>query len=832
MSITTNPDILSPHEQRLHEKQDGKEDQFHEKHQRVFDILKSFDGLRPKIDVERAKYFTLSFCKTEGEPLVLRWAKAMYKIAANITIYVDDNQLLAGRIGQQGRYGILYPELDGDFLGSAIRDLPQRKESPFTISDQDARTVVEEIAPYWKGKTYHEALNAALPKDVHQLTYDDPDGFVSRFIVNETSSFRSSIQWVHDYEKILKRGFNGIKDEAKTKLDALDPDSPLDQCEKRPFYEAVIMVSDAVILWAKRHAELARQLSETETDWQRKQELLDIAANCERVPAEPARNFYEAVQSQWFVQMFSRLEQKTGTIISNGRMDQYFYPFYQADKDAGRLTDEKALELLECMWVGMAQFIDLYISPAGGAFNEGYAHWEAVTIGGQTPEGCDATNDLTYLFLKSKREFPLHYPDLAARIHTLSPARFLWEVAETIKDGSGFPKLINDEEIIPLYVSKGATFAEAYDYAVSGCTEARMPNRDTYTSGGAYINFAAALEMVLYNGRMKKYPGQELGIQTGEAAEFTAWEQFWEAYKIQHRLFLRTAFIQQYLIIKLRSEHFAQPMGSALHDLCMKHALDLHTPQIPEGINLGYFEYIGFGTVIDSLAAVKKLVFEEKKLTMQEVLDALDCNFEGKEDVRALLQSAPCYGNNDSYADGIAREIDLLSVEYGKKYSAELGIHNDVRYVPFTSHVPFGKSVSATPNGRRAWTPLSDGTSASHGADVTGPTAILLSNYKTKNYGYRERAARMLNIKFTPKSLEGDEGTRKLVSFIRTFCDLKLWHIQFNVVNKETLLAAQQNPELYRGLIVRIAGYSAYFTDLSPDLQNDLIARTAHGMLN
>ncbi|MDR2755330.1 MAG: glycyl radical protein [Planctomycetaceae bacterium] len=832
MSVTAISDILSPHEQRLLNKQQGKEDRFHEKHQRVSDILKSFDGLRPKIDVERAKYFTLSMSQTEGEPLVLRWAKAMYNIAANITVYIDEHQLLAGRVGHQGRYGILYPELDGDFLDSAIKELPKRKESPFTISDKDAFIVVEEIAPYWKGKTYHEALNAALPKNVHKLTYDDPNGLISRFIVNETSSFRSSIQWVHDYEKILKRGFNGIKAEAQAKLDALDIDSPLDSCEKRPFYEAVILVSESVILWAKRHAELARQLAETETNPQRKKELLKIADNCEHVPAEPARNFYEAVQSQWFVQMFSRLEQKTGTIISNGRMDQYFYRFYKEDKESGQLTDEKALELLECMWVGMAQFVDLYISPAGGAFNEGYAHWEAVTIGGQTPEGRDAVNELTYLFLKSKREFPLHYPDLAARIHTLSPERYLWEVAETIKDGSGFPKLINDEEVVPLYVSKGASFEEAYDYAVSGCTEARMPNRDTYTSGGAYINFAAALEMVLYNGRMKKYSGQDLGIQTGDVTKFTLWEHFWEAYKKQHRFLLRTAFIQQYLIIKLRQEHFAQPMGSSLHNLCMKYALDLHTPQIPEGINLGYFEYIGYGTVIDSLSAVKKLVFEEKKLTMQEILDALDCNFEGKEYIRALLQSAPCYGNNDLYADEIARDIDFLSVEYGKKYSVELGIHNDVRYVPFTSHVPFGKVVSATPNGRRAWTPLSDGTSASHGADVTGPTAILLSNYMTKNYGYRERAARMLNIKFTPKSLEGDEGTRKLVAFIHTFCDLKLWHVQFNVVNKETLLAAQKNPELYRGLIVRIAGYSAYFTDLSPDLQNDLIARTAHGTLN
>ncbi len=820
--------IHSPHEKRMLDKIEGKEDKFRKTHKRVFTILESFDNVRPIIDIERALYFTQSMKRTEGQALVLRWAKALKHIAENITVYIDDQQLIAGRAGKQGRYGILYPELDGDFLDIAVKELPNRTESPFGISAEDARIVMEDIAPYWKGKTYHEALNSALPEDIHKLTYDDPEGLISRFIVNETSSFRSSIQWVHDYEKVLKRGFGDIKREAEERLAALDPLSPADEVEKKPFLQAISIVCDAIILWAKRHAAAARERAAAETDPTRKQELLTMAEICERVPEKPARTFHEAVQSQWFTQMFSRIEQKTGTIISNGRMDQYFYPYYKQDMDKGLLSEEKAVELLECMWVGMAQFIDLYISPTGGAFNEGYAHWEAVTVGGQTPDGCDATNDLTYLFLKSKREFPLHYPDLAARIHSRSPERFLYEVAETIKDGAGFPKLINDEEVVPLYVSKGATFEEALDYAVSGCTEARMPNRDTYTSGGAYVNFAAAVEMVLFNGRMLKYGDRVLGLETGDPLQFRGWDDVWEAYKKQHLLFCKTAFTQQHIICNLRARHFAQPMGSALHDLCMKHCLDLHTPQIPEGINFGYFEYMGLGTVVDSLCAIKKLVFEDKRITMAELLDAVRCNFEGKEALQQLLKTAPCYGNNDPYADEIARKIDKLSVEYGGKYSKELGIHNDVRYVPFTSHVPFGRVVSATPNGRKAFTALSDGSSASHGADVNGPTAVLLSNYASKNCGLRDRAARMLNIKFTPKCLEGEDGTRKMVSFIRTFCDLKLWHVQFNVVNKETLLAAQKDPDKYRNLIVRIAGYSAYFVDLSPDLQNDLILRTAH----
>lgn len=822
-------ECMSPQEQRLYEKIEGKDDRFRETHSRVFKMLERFDGQKPRIDIERALYFTQSMQKTEGQPLVLRWAKAMKHIAENMTVYVQDDQLLLGRAGCDGRYGILYPELDGDFLDIAVKELPNRPTSPATITPEDAAVVVDQIAPFWKGKTFHEKLNAALPADVHKLTYDDPDGLMSRFIVNETASFRSSIQWVHDYEKILRRGFNDIRREAQEKLDALDPLSPKDNCEKKPFLEAVVIVCEAIVHWAGRHAVLAREVAARETDPVRKAELIRMAENAERVPGEPARDFWEACQSQWFTQMFSRIEQKTGTTISNGRMDQYFFPYYEKDLEVGVLTEDKAMELLECMWVGMAEFIDMYISPTGGAFNEGYAHWEAVTVGGQTPDGRDATNDLTHLILKSKREFPLHYPDLAARIHSRSPESYLWDVAETIKDGSGFPKLINDEEIVPLYVSKGATFAEAYDYAVSGCTEARMPNRDTYTSGGAYINFAAAVEMVLRNGRMKKYGDRVLGVETGDPTAFRTWEEFWDAYVQQHLLFLKTAFHQQYLINKIRATTFAQPMGSAMHDLCMKHCIDLHQEQIPEGINLGYFEYMGLGTVVDSLSAIKKLVFEDGKLTMQQVIDAVDANFEGHEDVAALLRSAPCYGNNDPYADAIGREIDRISVEFGGKYSKDLGMHNDVRYVPFTSHVPFGKVVSALPNGRKEFTPLSDGSSASHGADVNGPTAILLSNYNTKNYGMRDRAARMLNIKFTPKCIEGEQGTEKLVSFIRTMCDLKIWHVQFNVINRETLIAAKKDPQKYRNLIVRIAGYSAYFVDLSPDLQDDLIARTEHG---
>lgn len=805
-------------------KRNGQTERESQEESRASRLLKRAQSQKPQIDVERGLYFTESFQKTEGQPLILRWAKALYHYAKNATIYIEQEQLLVGRSGKLGRYGILYPELDGDILGDAILKLPERESSPFVISKEDATLVKEKIQPYWIGKTFHEDLVKAFPEETKNLTYTKSGE--SRFIVNETASFRSSIQWVHDYEIVLKKGFVQLKNEAIERLEALDEDSAVDTLEKRPFLEAEITTIDAILLWVSRHAQLAREKAKAETDEKRKEEMLRIAKNCDRVPAYPPRDFYEALQSQWFVQMFSRIEQKTGTVISNGRMDQYLYPYYKKDVEEGKLTQQQAQELLECTWVAMSEFVDLYLSETGGAFNEGYAHWEAVTIGGVDKEGNDAVNDLTYLLLKSKREFPLNYPDLAARIHTLSPKKYLYEVAETIKEGSGFPKLINDDEVIPLLLSKGATFEEAYDYSVSGCSECRMPNRDTYTSPCAYINFAAALEMTLYRGKMLKYEDEVLGLDEGEVDDFETFEQFFEAYLRQQKYFIRHAFLQQHEIIRLRAQHFATPLGSTLHELCRQSYTDLHQPHIPGGIDLGYFEFIGYGTVIDSLAAIKKFVFEEKKVTFSQLKEALRHNFVGYEALQQLLKTAPAYGNNDAYADEIGKRLDREALDFTAKYSKELGVHLDLRLVPFTSHVPFGKVVSATPNGRKAYTPLSDGSSASQGADKNGPTSVLLSNYATKNQGYKERASRLLNIKLSPACVEGESGTKKLVQFILAWHDLKLWHIQFNVINTETLKRAQKNPEQYENLLVRIAGYSAYFTQLSKDLQDDIIART------
>jgi formate C-acetyltransferase len=820
--------LFSPQEERIRKNggkivfsTDGEKNRI----QRIYD---SFQDSKSTVDIQRAKYFTESFRETEGQALSLRWAKALYHIAENIEVIIDDDQLIVGRGGKAGKYGLIYPELDGCFLDTFVDQAKDRVESPFEIAEEDIRVIREEISPYWKGKTYYEDQARSYPEDVLKLSYDPKDLFTSRYILNETSSMRSALQWVHDYKTGIEKGFQAIRDEARERLKNLDECDPRESVDKAQFLQGIITVSDAIILWAERYAAKAKEMAAQEQDPVRKKELEEISRICYKVPRYPAETFYEALQSQWFIQMFSRLEQKTGATISNGRMDQYLYPYYEKDVREGRIDREKAKELFQCVWLAMAQYQDLYVSPAGVKFNEGYAHWEAVTIGGVDENGHDATNELSYLLLENKREFPLNYPDLAARIHAGSPERFLREVAETIKEGSGFPKLINDEEVIPLLVSKGADFASANDYAISGCTEVRMPNLDTFTTPCPFINLGALVELALYNGRMKKYGDELLTIETGNPEDFKTWEEFEEAFFKQEQYVLKMAFKQQYIANRTRPKHFASPLGSSLHALCMKACKDLHSEHIEGGLDAGFFDFIGLGTAADSLAAVKKNIYEDKTMTWRELLDALDANFEGYEVIRQRLLHSPSYGNDDAYVDEIARRIDEAAVKFSKEYSRNLGIYMDLRYVSQSANVPFGKVVGALPNGRFAKTALSDGSSASQGADVNGPTAVLLSNYHTKNTRFNNRASRLLNIKLSPASVQGEIGTKKLIQFIRAWRDLKLWHLQFNIINQETLLKAQKNPEAYRSLLVRVAGYSAYFVELSPDLQADIIERTGH----
>lgn len=818
--------VLTPQELKFIKSKDGKE----KISPRVLRIIKSIRQ-KPYMSVERARLMTESFRKTEGQPAVLRWAKAMKHTAENIALYIGDDDLVVGRAcGTPGRYGILYPEVDGGYLKGVVQNSSTRTQAPFTISEEDKKIILDEIEPYWSSKSYYEAFAESLPQDTKPLIFNPEDIYTQRDIIFATTSFRSSLNWCHDYEKVLKRGFKDIRKEAEERLAALDQQNPIDILEKVPFLEAVIHVCDAIICLSKRYAAHAADMAEKENDEQRKKELLEISEICNWVPENPARSFHEAVQAQWFTQMFSRIEQRVGSVVANGRMDQYLYPFYKKDITEGRITEEGAIELFQCLWTCIGAYADLYITPTGTKWAEGYAHFEALTLGGKTRDGKDATNDLSYLILQSKKGLPLNFPDLAARVHSQTPDRFLYEICETIKDGEGYPKIFNDEDIIPLYLAKGANIEEANDYCMCGCTEPRLVNRETYVNPGAWINLGAIIEMTLRDGKMKKYGDLQLGVKTGDPTEYESYDDLWFAFRTQFENALKHAMIQQYVADDVKPKYQAAPMASLLNNVCMNSCKDIHSKFIEGGLDFVPMDMVGFGTAVDSLAAIKKLVFEEKKVSMHDLLEALECNFEGRENIRQILLNAPKYCNGEQFADDIGYNIEKIAVSYFNKYQRKGGGQFDIRQVPITTHIPAGAVVAATPNGRKANQYLSEGASASHGADKKGPTAILLSNSKTKCFSYKERATRLLNIKLSPSSVAGDEGTRKLMSFIRSFCDLKLWHIQFMVINQETLLAAQRDPEKYGSLIVRVAGYSAYFCELTRDLQNEIIDRTQHAI--
>jgi pyruvate formate-lyase/glycerol dehydratase family glycyl radical enzyme len=824
-SISGGSRVLTPQEARIER---GEPvgligDAARSKRARIQRMLEGFRDRPIRLNVERACLLTESMKHSEGEPMVLRWAKALAHVLEHHPIHIEEDELVVGSAGPPGRYGIVYCELvgPGRFYTHPDELVPSKAGEPIVITEEDIAVLQRDVLPYWQGNAYHTAIAQALPAETRRL-------MERIFVVTPTASGRSMLAWAHDYAKVLQHGVGSIRRQATARLETLDPLDTAAYVEQRPFLEAVVLVCDAVVAFARRHAELARSMAAAERRAERRRELLEIASVCERVPEHPARTLHEAVQSQWFIQTVSRLEQAIGGVVGNGRIDQYLYPYYRRDVDEGRLNDDGALVLLESIWVGMARSIDLYAKPGQPSLTDGFAHWEATTIGGLTPEGRDATNELSYLILQSKREFPLNYPDLAARIHSRTPNAFLHTIAETIKDGSGFPKLFFDDEIIPLLVAKGGSLEEANDYTVTGCSETKMLNREGIATGCAWINLGAILEMTLRNGRIRCYGDELVGVRTGDPRAFTSYDELWDAFTRQVENVVQHTFIQQYVSDTLKAQHIASPMFSMLHDLCMADCKDIHSGPIDGALYLGFFDVMGFGTVIDSLAAIRTLVFDQRKLTMEELLDALDHDFEGCEATRQMCLNAAKYGNNDAEVDGIGRDIEACFARLAERHTTAFGGELDVRYVSVTSHVPLGAVVGATPDGRRAGEPLSESISPSQGRDVKGPTATLASISSTKCAQYERRAARLLNMKLSPASLAGEAGTRKLMALIRTACDMRMWHIQFSIINRETLLAAQKEPEKYRNLLVRVAGYSAYFVDLTPALQNEIIRRTEH----
>lgn len=793
--------------------------------ERINGFLQGFRDDVPRIDIQRALLFTRSMRETERYPMVLRRAMALKYVMENIDVCIQDNELIVGTAGGPGRHSILFPELRGPWLNEALEGL--RDGASYKVSEEDLKTVAEEIVPYWRGKSSHEYYLGLLPQDTKEIIYGDGD-WGSAGIIQDNANINETLNWAGNYKKVITRGLLDIQREMRERLEALQDY----EMEKKAFYQATIITCDATMIYAKRYAEKARELAAAEKDEARRKELEQIAGICADVPANPAKSFWEALQSLWFTMTTYKLECPTVGVISLGRFDQYMYPAFIQDYRAGVIDDENALELMECLWLKVAAYVPYNVTATKNYF-EGYCHFEQTVLGGQTRDGRDASNELTYLVLRSKREFPLHYPDLSVRVHSETPNELLYAVAQVVKDGTGFPKLLNDEEIIPHLLCDRVSIQDARDYSPCACTEVRMADKDTYFAVGGNMNMAAALEMalndgaVIMDGEPRKYCTPSI-----PADKISSYEDVFQNLTEVWACMCRHYHIRQSALELTNARCHAIPFFSMLNESCVLAGKDAHQPITEYGVSRdsGTMSAIGFGTVAESLCVLKKLVFDEKRISLAEMKEALDANFEGYEPIRQMALNAPQYGNNDDYADEIARQLDEMICGVYSRFRTPNGPQN-LKFVPVTTHVAMGKRMRATPNGRYAGEALSEGISPTQGRDSQGPVNTMISIKKARSETYNNNLARLLNIKFNPQVLQGDKGTRDLISFIRAFIDLKLWHVQFAVINKETLLNAQKDPAKYRNLIVRVAGYSAYFTDLSPKLQDEIINRTEHEMI-
>ncbi|MHB8131671.1 MAG: pyruvate formate lyase family protein, partial [Mobilitalea sp.] len=708
---------------------------------RINGFLSTFRDQVPRIDIQRAVLFTESMMQTEAYPMNIRKAKALHHIFNNIDVVIQDNELIVGTCGGAGRHSILFPELRGPWFEKALRGT--QEGAGYRISDEQIQTVVEKVMPYWKGKSAHERYLAMLPADTKELIYGNDD-WGSAGLLQDNANINATLNWAGNYKKVIDRGLLDIKREMEERLIQV----PNNDYSKMAFLQAAIIVCDGLMDYAKRYAAKAREMALEETDLKRKKELEIIAQNCEWVPAHPARDFWEALQCQWFVQTAYKLEQPTVGVISLGRFDQYMYPTFIKDLNDGILDEERALELMECLWLKIADYVPFNVTATKNYF-EGYCHFEQTVLGGQTRDGKDATNELTYLVLRSKKEFPLHYPDLSVRMHSGTPDALLHAVVDLIKEGTGFPKLLNDEEIIPQSIYNGATIQDARDYAPCACTEIRLLDLDTYMAVGGNLNIPAALEMAMNDG-VVAIDGKKKKLMTPsiKAADIKTYDDLLKNFTEAWDFFIQHYYKRQAALEISNAACLAAPFMSLLNDTCVETFTDIHQPIHNHGISKdsGSLSVIGFGTFVESLAAIKKLVFEDKRFTLDDLKEALEANFEGYKPLRQMLLNAPQYGNNDDYADEIARQADEIICEVMQGHRTPNG-HQNLKHVPVTTHVAMGRRMGATPNGREAGEALSEGVSPTQGRDAEGPLATLLSMDKAKSRGFNNHFARRINIK-------------------------------------------------------------------------------------
>ena len=834
-----------------------------EKSDRIEKLVNALYEKMPEIESARGILVTESYKQTEHLPIILRRSAAFAHILRNIPIVIRDNELIVGSATVAPRGCQVFPEYSYEWLEAEFDTVATRAADPFYISEK-TKEDLRQAYPYWKGKTNSDLAKANMAPEAYEA-------FVTHGIFTPGNYFYNGIGHVNvNYEKVLNKGYRGIIAEAQAALDKLDVSDP-EYVQRSNFQRAVIESCEAVIEYARRYAKLAKELAMKEKNAERKAELEKISKNCAHVPEFPARDFHEACQSFWFIQLLLQVE-SSGHSISPGRFDQYMYPFYKKDIDEKKITLEQAQEFIDCIWVKLNDINKVRDAASADGF-AGYGMFQNLIVGGQNIHGIDATNDLSYMCLEAAMHVPLPQPSISVRVWNGTPQSFMIKAAALTRLGTGLPAYYNDEVIIPSIMARGLTLEDARDYCIIGCVE---PQKGAKTDGwhdAAFFNMCRPMELVFSNGMDK---GVQIGPQTGDVAQMQTFEEVFEAYKTQQSYFIKLLVNANNAIDMAHAVRCPLPFQSCMVDDCIGRGKSLQEG----GAIYNFTGPQGFGIAnnTDGLLAIKQLVFEERKVTMVELRDALNANFgygiQGKaaekvvsdvacalakqgieitenvikaiyEEVttgasidpakreryreikRLIDETCPKYGNDIYEADMFARTVANTYTKEVEKYKNPRGGMFQAGLYPVSANVPLGAQTGATPDGRLAFTPIADGIGPASGRDVKGPTATANSVARLEQDVASNGT--LLNQKFHPSALAGMSGLTKFSALIRSYFDQKGMHMQFNVVTRETLLDAQKNPEKYKTLVVRVAGYSALFTTLSRSLQDDIINRTEQG---
>ncbi|MBO5461365.1 MAG: glycyl radical protein [Ruminococcus sp.] len=827
---------------------------------RIPKLVENLYAKMPEIESARAVLITDSYKQTEGEPMIIRRAKAFQHILENIPIIIRDLELIVGSTTIAPRGCQTYPEFSYDWLEAEFDTVEKRTADPFYIAEQTKKELKEANA-YWKGRTTSELATSYMePETLLAMKHN---------IFTPGNYFYNGVGHVTvKYDEVLAIGFSGIRAKAEAELASISLADGNYQKKSR-FLQAVMISCDAVITYARRYAELALKEAEACTDKARKMELLQIAQNCANVPEKGAQGFYEACQSFWFVQQLLQLE-SSGHSISPGRFDQYLYPYYKKDLDSGKITREFAQELLDCFWVKLNDLNKCRDAASAEGF-AGYSLFQNLIVGGQNEDGIDVTNDLSFMCIQSSHHVFLPAPSLSIRVWNGTPHELLIKAAELTRTGIGLPAYYNDEVIIPSLVSRGISLADARNYNIIGCVEPQAPGKTEGWHDAAFFNMCRPLELVFSNG---KEDGEQVGLATGRVEDMKTFEEFFQAYKDQMEYMISLLVNANNAIDVAHAERCPLPFLSCMVDDCIKAG-----KTVQEGGAVYNFtgpQGFGIANVADSLYAIKKLVYDEKKITIKELKETLAMNY-GKglteediirmtseiaaemitagqtvgenevktilktvmevsqspevkangERILSLIEEVPKFGNDIAEVDAFAREAAYTYTRPMEKHKNPRGGIFQAGLYPVSANVPLGAQTGATPDGRLAHTPVADGVSPSAGKDVNGPTAA--ANSVSRLDHYIASNGTLFNQKFHPSALAGRMGLENFTSLIRAYFDQKGSHMQFNVVSRETLLDAQKNPEQYKHLVVRVAGYSALFTTLSKSLQDDIIRRTEQG---